>query len=441
MSPIKKSLIRTLLFSGIGLTGLYTFLLIIVISLLHKEIRDQIISRDADLLSAVAANLLEREDDEFSDSNDFVNIAIDASELGGVIGVEVHDLRTGIRTQIPENLNDAPFTRYSGIHLFDRQSSAYFHPGIDLNRLFPISGPIMPGEDNQPMVEVNIPLFDEFQLPIARIRYWLDGSTVAAEYRQLNNRLWLMGFIAWTGFVFLLAIVLVLSGRYLWRQSIELQKANAELSLSARASALGSISAHLIHGVKNSLAFLIHHLQKQPEASEAHAVALEMKSFIDDAVATLRMEEDFKSKINFTLQEVCEIAADRHKDLTNSQNVKIQSEGTSTREITSREASLILLILSNLIHNAMEVSPPGSHIHLNHHDRDDASAVIEITDHGSGIPLPLQQKLFQPGTSGKANGSGLGLAISAQIARSINAQITLKETSNKGTTFQLTLLP
>jgi signal transduction histidine kinase len=289
-------------------------------------------------------------------------------------------------------------------------------------------------------VEVNSPLFDAFQLPIARIRYWLDGSAVGAEYKQLDNRLWLMGFIAWIGFVLLLTLVLTLSGRYLWRQSIELQKVNAELSLSARASALGSISAHLIHGIKNNLAYLIHTLRHQPQASEANAAALEMKSFIDEAVSALHMEEDFKSKINFSLQEVCEIAVDRHKSLTESNNIKIHCQGASTREISAREASLILLILSNLIHNALEVTPSGRSIHLDHNDNaDDNTSFINITDSGPGIPPQLRENLFQPGSSSKPNGSGLGLAISAQIARSLNAQLTLKQTDKKGTTFQLTL--
>lgn len=439
MSPIKKSLFRTLLTSGIGLTFLYTFLLFIIIGVLRTEIREQIISRDADLLSAVAVNLLDRENENNSASSDFVNIAIDASELGGVIAVEIHDLRTGIRTQIPQNLNDAPFTRDLGLNLLDNRPAAHFHPAIDLNRLFPISGLLLPSEDFQPLVEVNIPLFDTFQLPMARIRYWLDGSAVASEYQQLDNRLWLMGIIAWIGFVMLVSLILSLSGRYLWRQSMELQKANAELSLSARASALGSISAHLIHGIKNGLASLIRTLQDQPQVLEAHAAALEMKSFIDEAVSALRMEEDFKSKIHFSLQEVCEIAVDRHKNLTEPQNIEILCQGSSSREITAREASLILLILSNLIHNALEVSPAGNEIHLRHQDNNDQTASIEVVDYGSGIPYPLREKLFQPGTSGKANGSGLGLAISAQIARSLNAKLILRHSSNIGTTFQLIL--
>lgn len=70
---------------------------------------------------------------------------------------------------------------------------------------------------------------------------------------------------------------------------------------------------------------------------------------------------------------------------------------------------------------------------------------IRITDNGPGVPEQLRKNLFRPfsrsakAESGRKPGVGLGLALSRDLARSIGGELVLKHSSEKGSTFELTL--
>jgi len=64
---------------------------------------------------------------------------------------------------------------------------------------------------------------------------------------------------------------------------------------------------------------------------------------------------------------------------------------------------------------------------------------VRIADAGRGIPPRVRAALFRPGQSTKPGGTGLGLAISHLLARQIGAELTLRETGERGTTFEVVL--
>jgi len=66
-------------------------------------------------------------------------------------------------------------------------------------------------------------------------------------------------------------------------------------------------------------------------------------------------------------------------------------------------------------------------------------AFISITDNGSGIPIELQDKLFEPSFTTKSSGMGLGLAISKKIIENFNGDIWFKSNDAEGTTFFIKL--
>ena len=71
---------------------------------------------------------------------------------------------------------------------------------------------------------------------------------------------------------------------------------------------------------------------------------------------------------------------------------------------------------------------------------DDALAV-RIRDEGHGVPEGMRQTLFEPfhTTKGPGEGSGLGLSISRNILYSHGGSLSLVETSERGTTFEVRL--
>ena len=74
-------------------------------------------------------------------------------------------------------------------------------------------------------------------------------------------------------------------------------------------------------------------------------------------------------------------------------------------------------------------------------EHDAQRVLIEVSDHGIGIPVELQDKIFdmfteakRPGTAGE-QAFGLGLAISKQIVEAHGGKIWFESDLERGTTF------
>nr|WP_244960623.1 HAMP domain-containing sensor histidine kinase [Pseudoclavibacter chungangensis] len=100
--------------------------------------------------------------------------------------------------------------------------------------------------------------------------------------------------------------------------------------------------------------------------------------------------------------------------------------------------------ISNLIGNALRYTPPGTPLEIGIAlDPDARLAVVEIIDHGEGIPEPIRQKIFQrfwradTSRDRATGGSGLGLAIVSAIMRANDGSVDVVETPGGGATFRL----
>lgn len=66
-------------------------------------------------------------------------------------------------------------------------------------------------------------------------------------------------------------------------------------------------------------------------------------------------------------------------------------------------------------------------------------AYISIADNGGGIPVELQEKLFEPSFTTKSSGMGLGLAITKKIIENSKGEIWFQSNHEGGTTFFIKL--
>ena len=88
----------------------------------------------------------------------------------------------------------------------------------------------------------------------------------------------------------------------------------------------------------------------------------------------------------------------------------------------------IAQVLLNLLHNASDAvsGTPDPWIWLEVIERNE-SVELRITDSGKGIPLLIQEKIFQPffTTKDVGTGTGLGLSISMGIIRDHGGQLEI----------------
>jgi two-component system, OmpR family, sensor kinase len=118
----------------------------------------------------------------------------------------------------------------------------------------------------------------------------------------------------------------------------------------------------------------------------------------------------------------------------------------TARPVVLAEEDKLRQVLANLIGNAIRFTPDGTPIEIaTYGDKDRGIAVLEIVDHGDGIPPQVRDKIFQrfwradSSRTRDTGGSGLGLAIVAAIVSAHQGTIGISETAGGGATFRVAL--
>jgi signal transduction histidine kinase len=102
--------------------------------------------------------------------------------------------------------------------------------------------------------------------------------------------------------------------------------------------------------------------------------------------------------------------------------------------IIEGDKSQIRRMIINLVRNSIQADASLIEIIIK---KQDANAILEISDNGSGIPLEFQQKIFDSNFTTKDKGLGLGLKLIKRFLESIKGEIALVESSASATTFKI----
>jgi signal transduction histidine kinase len=98
-------------------------------------------------------------------------------------------------------------------------------------------------------------------------------------------------------------------------------------------------------------------------------------------------------------------------------------------------------VLGNLLENAIKYSPGGGTIEVSLRTRPDRTAVLEVADHGIGIPASQHERIFEkfhrldPALRGGVGGTGLGLYITRELVSRMGGRIAVRSEPGKGATF------
>jgi len=448
---------RRALFGGI-LLGLLVLAGSIAGSMLHlrQHIRAQIAGRDGEAMEAVSA--MQYLDDKSSgetiagldDPGEQLQLVLKTSRLRNVLGVRLFSPEGKFINAVPAYITEAALSPKDLSVLQAVRPVSHFLPQARLEQQDLLaetnSAPV-------PLLEVNIPLHEEGSTRLCGVaQFLMNGTSIATEYAELDRHMALQAALVFGIGASVLAVGLAwafgrlnLANRLLAARTSNLLKANRELSLAARTSAVGAVTSHLIHGLRNPLSGLQTFVQDR---------ALEQGAGTDTdwqlAIATTKRMEELLNRVVGVLQqsnvadyevslgEVAEMLEAKFKPLAQARGVRLQTAPAPAGSLSNREADLILLILENLVQNALEASPPGKTVCVRIF-QDGRNVCFEVEDEGQGIPLAVAERLFAPCLSPKKGGSGIGLAISSQLAKHLGAELELKKSSLAGCTFRLAL--
>lgn len=421
----------------------------------RRNIRAQLAQRDAEVLYAVA--LMHYADDvadglagPISDPGNQLSIVLRSSQLRGVLGVRLFDPQGRYVESFPPYVTEGTLAKEHFARLQHLQPVSRFHPEVAMNEMF-YAEKGRPAGGAVPVLEINVPLHLPEQ-PLAGIaQFLIEGQSLAAEYARLDRDLALQAgvAVAASGAVLSLALAwafkrLRSAHRLVAERTANLLQANQQLALAAKTSALGAVTAHLIHGLKNPLAGLQQYVaarataaQDEPESDSQQALAStrRMQAMINQVVGVLR-DEQTSVGYELSVRELAEVVSSRIEPMAKARGVQFTVTVSAEAGLSSRVANLAALILLNLVENALQVTPSGKAVWLTI-TSGGTGLVFDIRDHGTGFPAG--QPLFRPCTSTKEGGTGIGLAVCKQLANHLGAELELVVNQPDGCVFRLTL--
>jgi len=105
------------------------------------------------------------------------------------------------------------------------------------------------------------------------------------------------------------------------------------------------------------------------------------------------------------------------------------------------DPGLLERVLANLFSNALRYSPPTSRPSLRARE-DGGRVVLEVVDHGTGVPGDLKEQIFEPflRLDDRPSGVGLGLAVAKGFAEAMGGTIVAVDTPGGGLTVRVSLI-
>ena len=418
-------------------------------------LREQILRREADALAAVAALQLDTRAAEYGAlplaevPGALLVTVLQAARYRGVVAVRVFDGRgnlnasDGIIGELPPPAPD-DWRRVAAGEAFARLSPV---PAGDVL--------LVPAADVGVVLEAWVPLRRTGAAGVAgAAQFWLEGDAALRELGVHDRRLWVLALAGWGAGSLVIALGLAWAFRRLTlvnaqlrARSADLERANRELILTAKTSALGTVTAHLIHELKNPLAGLELFVAGQADAgrveageelAEASALTRRLRTMVNDVVAVLRDEQSGGAFL-LPVEEVPALALAKVREEARLRGVALEATGADARELAGRRANLAVLVLRNLLQNAIEAQPAGGWVRIETVGGPRGEVAFRVRDGGAGLPVAVRARLFQPCVSGKPGGSGLGLALSHQLALQAGGWLELEHSDDSGTCFRLVL--
>lgn len=235
------------------------------------------------------------------------------------------------------------------------------------------------------------------------------------------------------------------------RDITDRKRAEEALIQSERLAAIGRMAAAIAHEVNNPLEAILnltYLLSQHPSLDDearayTHVLLNEVVRVSEITKQTLGFYRDTSTSDQIEIGEVMESVLRLHRPVIERKAIRVSTDFRRATRMWARAAD-IRQVLMNLVMNALDALPSGGELKVKSSALQNGHLVcVTIADTGSGIPMHLRDKVFEPFFSTKqAKGTGLGLWVSQSIVRKYGGTISLRTSANghrTGTVFRVCL--
>ncbi len=318
---------------------------------LRLNVREQITRRDAEVLYAVSqmnqgagdtgAATIEEPFEQF-------NLMLDISRIKGVIAVRLFNSEGQCLNTFPANVIEQPSLASDHLsRLRKMQPVSVFRPAVQLDTVFVASGL----EGTEPLLEVAGAVHPPEESRLVGIAHLSSKArSLARSSRRWDRHLTCASIGGVPGWNTILGLGLgwafhrlQRAHRLLQARGDELAKANEELVLALKTSAVGSVTSHLLHGLKNPLAGLQLFVATRGGGKEggerwelAEAAARRMNAMIQDVLELLRDQSEGDT-CDLSVGDLADLVKRRLDSQRREHGVQVVHEITSEKRMASRK--------------------------------------------------------------------------------------------------------
>ena len=231
----------------------------------------------------------------------------------------------------------------------------------------------------------------------------------------------------------------------------QLKEAQAQLAQSEKMASVGQLAAGVAHEINNPLGGILLYanlaLERLDKDSPIHddleyvvEDANRCKDIVKNLLAYSRQTSPKKNIIQINTLVDYGLVLIRDQKLF--RNIAIQKETSEEMMLINSDKDQLCQVIINLIMNAIAAMEGEGILTLStYRDKPAKKVYLEISDTGCGIPEENLSKIFDPffTTKEPGKGTGLGLSTAYGIIQENGGNISVKETSPKGTTFLVEL--
>lgn len=227
---------------------------------------------------------------------------------------------------------------------------------------------------------------------------------------------------------------------------------------SEQLAAAGQLAAGMAHELRNpltSMKLLVQTSQQHADAGgqmkprDLEILAEEIERL--ERVVTTILEYARPPQAKFSETDLTEVVAkcvELMSDRYRRRGVHLNFDPTGAPHVVQGDRSQLRQVVLNVLLNALDASTAGQEVVVRFSDSADHGArstaerfeVIEVLDHGPGLPTNPEIDIFEPFVSTKKEtGLGLGLSISRQIAEAHGGSLVAANRPEGGAVFRLRL--